>query len=1191
MSRIRTCPKCGAEPTGDLLEGLCPKCVAEAALAFLSQAAANATFAPVTEKPGDGIGPYKLLEQIGEGGCGVVYLAEQVQPLRRQVALKVIKLGMDTRQVVARFEAERQTLALMDHPNIARVFDAGATETGRPYFVMELVRGVRITEYCHQHRLPTHERLALFMQVCHAIQHAHQKGIIHRDIKPSNILVTMHDGIPVPKVIDFGIAKATQQPLTNKTVFTAFQQFIGTPAYMSPEQAGLSPDSSGDIDTRSDIYSLGMLLYELLAGQTPFDTKRLCDAGLDEILRVIREEEPPRPSTRLATELSKNPQSAIGTPQLKEVRGDLDWIVMKCLEKDRRRRFETANGLAADIQRFLSNEPVLARPPSNLYRFQKTVRRNKLAFVAVGAVALALVIGLGLSTWMFHREKRAKERLEVHAYMSDMGSAARMATVTPGGLEGAIKLLEAWQHHQPDLRGWEWYYLNGLCHQDLLTIRADSREVWSVTWSPDGKRLATAGTEGTVKIWDAVNGRPLQVLNGHTGEVKSVVWSPDGRRLASGGQDQTVRIWELETGGVLTCHGHRKTVSCLAWSSDAKQLVSGSHDQTVKFWNPLTGTNTKTFNAEKRVVALGWSKDGTHLVASRNGSLKCWDVASGREFWSWPTNYEGWALTVDYAPDGRQLAAGGFDNAVSFLDATTGTNIISFWDNNSPVNSVAWNPGGTLLASATRGNGRIVVRDLRTGGKVIRDFRGQGSISCVRWRPDGDVIASASTDGTVKLWNVKSKSAAITTLVQPDQVPALAWSPDSTKLATGSRRTAAWIWDMDSGGTPMLLRGGYTPWTSAVVWNPQGTQLAFGGADGFEVWEPTAAVPVWQVKESVGGISAMAWSPDSKQIATVGSNAKLSFWNSATGKPLRSLDLPRSGSTSLSWSPDGRNLATGVGREIYVWDFPTLTQKRILSGHTDGVNCLAWRADSVQLASGSADTSAKIWDVRSGREISTLLGHAAPVSSVVWSPDATRLATGSSDLSLKIWEPVSGMQICSFEKPDGIAQMINAVAWSPDGRRIACSDIEGYICILNSAPGHLGGNAGEISARSNHTAPAEAETIRSLKLYCETVQPYATNNADALRRLAWILATSRYPEVRDGRKAVAFAEQAVALNGNQNAGLLSILAAAYAETGDFTNAIYYQTRAIGLSRIAASKDYPAELRLYESHQPYRNNAW
>lgn len=349
------------------------------------------------------IGRYKLLEKLGEGGFGTVWAAEQREPVKRRVALKIIKLGMDTKQVVARFEAERQALALMDHPNIAKVLDAGATETGRPYFVMELVKGIPITTYCDQEAKATQDRLELFIKVCQAIQHAHQKGIIHRDIKPSNILVTLHDGVPVPKVIDFGIAEATQQELTELTIYTQHHQFIGTPAYMSPEQAEMS---GLDIDTRSDIYSLGVLLYELLTGSTPFEATELMASGFDEMRKIIREREPVKPSTRL-TQTQPTPPSQPRTLNA-TIQSDLDWIAMKCLEKDRVRRYDTANGLALDVKRHMNNEPILARPPSTTYRFQKAWRRNKVIYTAGTMIAACLVIGVTASAWMAIQRGRAE---------------------------------------------------------------------------------------------------------------------------------------------------------------------------------------------------------------------------------------------------------------------------------------------------------------------------------------------------------------------------------------------------------------------------------------------------------------------------------------------------------------------------------------------------------------------------------------------------------------------------------------------------------------------------------------------------------------------------------------------------------------------------------------------------------------
>lgn len=370
-----------------------------------------ATAAPA-EQPGTRIGRYKLLQEIGEGGFGTVWMAEQEEPVRRRVALKIIKLGMDTRQVIARFEAERQALAMMDHPCIARVYDAGATDKGRPYFVMELVKGVPITDYCDKQNMSFNERLTLFVQVCNAVQHAHQKGIIHRDLKPSNILVTRIDHKPAPKVIDFGIAKATRQRLTEQTMFTEYGQFIGTPAYMSPEQADPIGD---DIDTRSDIYSLGVILYQLLTGVTPFDIKTMRAAALDEIKRIIREVDPPRPSTRLSSlgdELNTVArQRALEPRRLGTLlQGDLDWIIMKALEKDRSRRYETASGLAADVERYMHNEPVSATPPGSVYRLRKFVVRNRGLVTAGAVVALTLLVGVMGTTYGMISAQRQREK-------------------------------------------------------------------------------------------------------------------------------------------------------------------------------------------------------------------------------------------------------------------------------------------------------------------------------------------------------------------------------------------------------------------------------------------------------------------------------------------------------------------------------------------------------------------------------------------------------------------------------------------------------------------------------------------------------------------------------------------------------------------------------------------------------------
>jgi len=437
MASAALCPQCGAAIPSDAPRGHCPACLfagVVGATAVINEISTAPGLTAPREGPGTRIGPYRLLQELGKGGMGVVWMAEQTEPVRRRVALKVIKLGKDTKEVIARFEAERQALALMDHPHIAKVFDAGTTDSGRPYFVMELVKGIPIAQYCDEQRLTIRERLELFLPVCQAIQHAHQKSIIHRDIKPSNVLVAQYDGCPVPKVIDFGVAKALGQQLTEKTLFTEFGAVIGTLEYMSPEQAEFN---QLDIDTRSDIYSLGVLLYELLTGTTPLQRKSLQQAALDTVLRRIREEEPPRPSTRLSELNDALPtlsaQRKLEPGQLmKLVRGDLDWIVMMALEKERNRRYETANALASDVERHLKHEPVTAAAPSGFYKFQKFAHRNKAALVTATAFIVLLLVGVVLSAELAVRAKRAASKSQqVAEFLKDMLKGVR-ASVAMG---------------------------------------------------------------------------------------------------------------------------------------------------------------------------------------------------------------------------------------------------------------------------------------------------------------------------------------------------------------------------------------------------------------------------------------------------------------------------------------------------------------------------------------------------------------------------------------------------------------------------------------------------------------------------------------------------------------------------------------------------------------------------------------
>lgn len=1057
--------------------------------------------ARIQEGPGTQIGRFKLLEMIGEGGMGIVYMAEQSEPVVRKVALKIIKLGMDTRQVIARFEAERQALALMEHPNIAKILDGGATDTGRPYFVMELVRGVPITDYCRDNELSGKERIELFLPVCQAIQSAHQKGVIHRDIKPSNVLVSHLDDQPIAKVIDFGIAKATNQKLTEKTFFTNYAAMIGTPAYMSPEQAKMSVI---DVDTRTDVYSLGVLLYELLTGTTPFSAQQLRKAGYAEMQRIISEEQPERPSTRTTrsqaakntgtTKLSSN-QKAIHP----ELYPELDWITMKCLEKNRRRRYETANDLAADLRRYLNDEPVSAIAPTFSYQVRKLYAKHKGVLRAIVAISVTLLLATVVSSFLAVRmntlrveaeklretetqlrieaeteRKRATTAeadvrqgsidLENHLYVSDMLAVAQSVGNEELGL--AKEILN--RHHQEpsgnDLRGFEWrYFYNQSKGTQTAELQAHSGAVQRLHLSPSGEYLLTEGLEGRSKLWDR---RSNQIV--HQWENWKVAPSSDWSRIASVSEDGKVRLWEFPS--LTPLHewpSEPGVAGAPIFSQDGRFLAAltqqGSHhlySDGVVLWDLETKQRQWSMpgrwkglalSPSEPIVALhGWLDaadfplqiPGQGFSRYPNPEIYLWNYAT-KELVATLTREEFDAtgdMGLKFSKTGRFLANSIRGLPIQIWDVASGTLVASL-PKSTAFTVFDFSPDDAFLATKGRRRSRVQIWEVTTG-RLVSTLSHPKSVNDVVFDLGiADQIITCSEDQSIRVWNWKTVSTVSRWLGHGSDVLSIATDATGSIVLTGGKNGKVLSWDLVEDAEPDEIPNGYT--INPPVFSPNARRMVIN--------EWTGAWDLSQRTFSVAGYTPPGnWELSRPPITEEQKAARPVLWkqvvfDSANCKRLWELDNEE---FALGFTPDGESLLTITENDVRyrmaqngALMQTTVFESPIVNRNFDLIGPYRWFAlsdDAKSLAVAEDYESIRLINLPDGTTAATL-GEDAFAMQLRFNPRADRIVFASREGGTGIWNLEDNTVKRLTEKTPWYVEKFDV---SPDGELLtaACSD-------------------------------------------------------------------------------------------------------------------------------------------------------
>ncbi|WP_175517105.1 WD40 repeat domain-containing serine/threonine protein kinase [Planctomicrobium piriforme] len=1026
-------------------------------------AATDSGDGPLPEIPG-----YELYEVLGRGGMGIVFRGRHLK-LNRQIALKMMLPGSYAGPAeLKRFEREAQIVASLCHPHIVQVFDVGDA-AGRPYYTMELISGGSLAEMLTRSSRSIRESAALVIQLATALDLVHRSGVIHRDLKPGNILLT-EEGIP--KIGDFGLA---YQP-AGRTDVTLNSTWLGTPSYMAPEQA-LGKTSS--VGPAADIYSLGAILYELLTGWPPFRAESAME------LQRLSVNEDPLPPGRLNQAVPR----------------DLEAICLKCLEKDPRQRYRTAGELQEDLTRFLNHIPVLARRVTNTDRVQRWIQRNPAISVALAGIAVLTFMLLVGSIWSAahfrelaqtngrlawdksllarqfeserdkalsaeHRESGLRSKADAlsatylkNLYIAEM-TLATQASAIPGGIARVHDLLSNWTQTATDLRDWEWYYLNGLCHQDQGTFQAHLRGALDVAWSPDGTQLATAGVDKTICLLDRSGKRPPRRLTGHEREVLSVMWNSDGTRLASASWDGRVKVWDALSSQLLfDCAGVYGELFCVDWSPDDQSLVAGCKDGVIRVWNANTGELRRELTGHIDAVAgVAWSPDGTLIAsAGHDHTVRIWSastMAQERVL----RGHTNWVNDVEWSPDGSRCASAGNDQTARIWNPLTGTEELSITGHRQSVISLSWKQDGQELATASDDMTARVWSTL--DGTQKRQASGHlAELTGVAWAPDGSEFASCGYDGNVKLWSESSPHRALP-LTRHGDLQVVAWNPtDSEQLAAAWGEGFVQVWDTQEQAVIGELRAEGTYLRSAQ-WHPNGKTIATGSEDGLiRLWNLDSPGTPATILDQGRPVLQMCWDPQGKWLAATGLGP-VTIWDVVERKRLR--EFSGNGKPFATMCPDPKGELLAIGAEdgtINLWNMSNGEEVLTYQQHRSRIVSMAWSPDGKLLASTSLSPLIHLWDPRTGELLRTLNGHTATSSQLAWSRDGCRLATVAHDGRLKIWDAECGREVLNVENTYA---WLNSVSWSRDSRSIAMCDQHQSVWIADAAAGYIAAKSSQL---------------------------------------------------------------------------------------------------------------------------------